>query len=187
MATPRNASVGGVGFRIQGLKKLNDAIAGLPQELAKSAERSVLSAGAKPILTAAKAKAPIGKGIHAGLLKASIGLNVKKTKGSWSARVGPRVGFRKFVKKATRRKDIFAKSRKRGLIKAGNKGDQYDVFQDPVRYSHLVEYGTSRAKAQPFIRPAMDSASDKVLDAMTAGLDKHLTRTVARLRKKAGQ
>lgn len=175
-----------IAVSIKGLKILNDRISDLPKELLKSAERAVLSAGGKPILQAAKANAPVGKGPAAGLLKKSMGLNVKRVKGVWSARVGPRLGFGKKIGTGKRRKDRFAKSRRRGRIQTAKVGDSYDIWKNPVYYSHLVEFGTSKTPASGFIRRAVESSAPGTFDAMAAGLDKHLTRTVERLRRKAG-
>lgn len=147
---------------LQGIRK---RLADLPQELIKASESAVLRAGAKPIQTAAKAKAPVGTG----LLKKSIGMRVKKTKGIYTARVGPRKGFKG--------KPLGKKKNKAGI--------ETERFADPNKYSHLVEFGTSHSPAKPFIRPAIESAKGEVVAAMAAGLDKHLTRTVARLRRKA--
>lgn len=175
-----------ISVSIKGLKILNDRISDLPAELLKSAERAVLSAGAKPILQKAKANAPIGKGPAAGLLKQSIGLNVKRVKGVWSARVGPRVGYGKKIGEGKRKKARFAKTRRNGKIQTAKPGDSFDIWKNPVNYSHLVELGTSKTPASGFIRRAVESAADGTFDAMAAGLDKHLDRTVARLRRKAG-
>lgn len=171
---------------IKGLKILNDRISDLPAELLKSAERAVLSAGGKPILQAAKANAPIGHGPAAGLLKKSMGLNVKRTKGVWSARVGPRVGFGKKIGEGKRRKARYAKTRRHGKIKVADVGGRFDIWKDPVKYSHLVELGTSKMPASGFIRRAVDSSAAGTFDAMADGLNTHLNRTVARLRRKAG-
>lgn len=141
------------------MKSLDDL---LPQ-FRKSAERAVLRAGAKPILKAAKAKVPV----NTGLLKKSLGVSVKANRDGWmSARVGPRKGFKSKNKSG----------RKRGQAK-GKTADAQEI-------SWYVETGTPRARAQPFIRPAIDQAAGEVIDAMAAGLDQHLTRVAARLAKK---
>lgn len=148
------------------IRNIRASLDALPNELLRSSEKAVLRAGAKPIEKAAKAKAPV----RDGTLKKSIGTNVKTVNGVTSARVGPRTGV---------------KGRSLGFRK-NKKGVMTERFADPNKYSHLVEFGTSHSPAKPFIRPAIDTASGEVVDAMAAGLDKHLTRTVARLKRKAG-
>ena len=133
----------------------------LPLELRKSALSAVLRAGAAPIRKAAKINARHSR--DTGLLEKSISLRVK----NGTARVGPARGLRQEVTRTDKRT-----------------GRKYKEMADPNNYSHLVEYGTSHSAAKPFIRPAIDSASGEVLAAMASGLDKHLTRVVARLKSR---
>jgi len=154
-----------VNIEISGVRNILSALDRLPDALRKSAETAVLRAGAKPIEKAAKVNA--GKTKDTGLLKKSIGLRVAKVKGVTSARVGPRKGMRQEVTRTDKRT-----------------GRKYKEIADPNNYSHLVEYGTSHSPAKPFIRPAIDSAQGETLNAMAAGLDKHLTKVAARLAKR---
>lgn len=152
-------------IKTTGLREMQRTLERLPKELLKSSESAVLRAGAKPIEKAAKAKAPS----RTGLLKKSIGNRVKKGKdGITTARIGPRTGFKG--------KSLGKRKNKQGVMT--------ERFADPNKYSHLVEFGTSHSPAKPFIRPAIDSASGEVVEAMAQGLDKHLTRTAARLARK---
>lgn len=41
-------------------------------------------------------------------------------------------------------------------------------------HAHLVEFGTSRAPAHPFFRPAVDECSGKVMDGIKDGLKKNI-------------
>jgi HK97 gp10 family phage protein len=151
-------------------KDVQKALAKLPEELMKSSEKSVIRAGAKPILKSAQAKVPQ----VTGLLKKSLGITVKKPRGESypTARIGARTGFQgKFLGVRV------SKSKK-------NFGKKYNSYQNPFKYVHLVELGTSHSAAKPFIRPAIDAAQNEVIDAMAQGLDKHLTRVAARLAKK---
>lgn len=160
-------------IKIKGMRDISRALDRLPKELIRSSENAVLRAGAKPIEKAAKSRVVE----DTGLLKKSIGIRVKKVAGINSARIGPRTGFKKSL--GTR---IARKTKGKRI-----KGQPYEASQDPNKYSHLVELGSSRVAPRPFIRPAIDAAQGQVVDAMANGLDKHLTRTVARLRKKAAQ
>lgn len=150
------------GTKITGAREIRDALRKLPKELQRAAEKAVLRAGAQPIAKAAKARAPK----DSGLLKKSIGLRVATVKGETSARVGPRTGMKRQV------------TRKRP------NGKTYTEMADPNNYSHLVELGSSRAPAKPFIRPAVDAAASDTLAAMATGYEKHLTKVVAKLRKR---
>jgi HK97 gp10 family phage protein len=148
-------------IQLVGVKELQRSMNALAPELMKSAERAVLRAGAAPILKAAKQNAQSSR--DSGLLYKSLGVNVKKVRGITDARIGPRTGMRQAV----------------------SRDGKPPRIANPANYSHLVEYGTSHSAAKPFIRPAVDSASPKVVDAMAQGLDKYLTRTAARLARRA--
>ena len=157
----------------QSLRNVMAALEKLPKEFQKSAEKAVLRAGGKPILKAAKAKVPV----DTGNLKKSLGISVHANKQGWiSARVGPRKGF-KSAKSLTGRKRERATKGKRSTWQERKMADAQEI-------SWYVETGTPHSPAQPFIRPAIDSAANQVVEAMAAGLDKHLTRVAARLAKR---
>ena len=157
----------------QSLRNVMAALEKLPKEFQKSAEKAVLRAGGKPILKAAKAKVPV----DTGNLKKSLGISVHANKQGWiSARVGPRKGF-KSAKSLTGRGRVRAVKGKRGTWQERKMADAQEI-------SWYVETGTPHSPAKPFIRPAIDEAANQVVDAMAAGLDKHLTRVAARLAKR---
>jgi len=147
-------------FKVTGAKEIAAALKRLPRDLQRAAETAVLREGAKPIAKAAKARAPQ----DSGLLKKSIGYRVKKVDGVNSARIGPRTGMKQQV------------TRKRP------NGTTYTETADPNKYSHLVELGSSRNPAKPFIRPAVDASKGDVINAMAKGYEKHLTKTITKLR-----
>ena len=144
-------------IELKGVRDVMRALERLPDDLQRSAENSVLRAGAKPILKAAKLRTPQ----ESGLLYESLGINVRKVRGQRTARVGARNG------------------RGRRVMRNGRM-----VYSDPAKYSHLVEYGTSHSPARPFIRPAVESAGREVVGAMADGYRRHLTRAAKRLRKR---
>ena len=176
-------------IRLVGIEEIKRTLAQLPEQLLKQAEKDVLKAGAKPVLRAAKARVPTGKGEHKGLLKKSLGTSLKKLRSAGksrsdtvhSIRIGPRTGFRVALKDSTANKDHLAKMKGGKKVLAVKKGAQRKRFKDPVKYSHLVEYGTSRSAATPFIRPAIEATKSEVVDAMAQGLERHLTKVCARL------
>ena len=66
----------------------------------------------------------------------------------------------------------------------GTLGQAVVGFLSPVsRRAHLTEFGTSRARARPFMRPALatkaDAAIAKIADTLRRGLDR-LARSVRR-------
>lgn len=158
------------GIKFYGLKGIQDALKKLPAELQKTTEMVALRAGAKPILAAAKSNAKSSE--DSGLLMKSLGINVRKGRSGefrhvYTARIGARKGFKKYL-------GTFATGKRAGRSR----------YQDPSKYDHLVELGTSHSAAKPFIRPAVESSKSEVLTEIAKGYDKGLARVIQRLKKK---
>jgi HK97 gp10 family phage protein len=60
----------------------------------------------------------------------------------------------------------------RDAIHTEMEGDSVSVIagDDDVFYGHLVEYGTSRVPARPFLVPALESNRDNILASVNAAL-----------------
>jgi HK97 gp10 family phage protein len=162
------------GIKITGLNELRVALEKLPKEMQRTTETTALREGMKPVLKTARSLAPKGKGDHSGLLKKSIGMNVRKSRGQVTARVGPRSGFKKSL------------GTKIARVTKGKRvaGQPYEAFKDPVKYAHLVEMGTSRQPARPFIRPAVESNTGAITEGLAKGYAKGLEKAVRKLRKR---
>ena len=110
------------------------------RKIVRPAVRTAIS----PINKAAKRKAPKRapiEGYSGGQLRKSIGIKEKTYPNGvvWAA-VGARKGFLLLVPRP------------------GSKTHGIDQVMriDPVKYQHLVEFGTRRSEARPFLRPAFD-------------------------------
>ena len=173
MAARNSASL-----KLTGFKELEAALLKLPKELAAIAEAAALREGMKPVHKAAKSFAVKGKGPHAGLLAKSIGLTVRRVRrklqymNRYTARVGPRGGFRVSLGTAIARKT------------KGNriKGQPYEKIKDPRFYAHLVEYGTSHSPAKPFIRPALEANEAAIMAGLQKGYEKGMEKVVKKIR-----
>jgi HK97 gp10 family phage protein len=103
------------------------------------------------------------------LLKKSLAVKIK-TYGSGAVVgvIGPRKGMKTRVGvrvrggKAREVKTYDPKSRTYSgkKIKQTKVGDP--IYEDPVNITHLVEFGTKTAKAQPFLRPALEESRGEV-------------------------
>lgn len=165
-------------LKLTGFKELEAALLKLPKELASIAEAAALREGMKPVHAAAKSFAVKGKGPHAGLLAKSIGLTVRRVRrklqyqNRYTARVGPRSKFRVSLGTAIARKT------------KGNriKGQPYEKIKDPRFYAHLVEYGTSKSAAKPFIRPALESCESKIMEGLQKGYALGMVKVIRKIR-----
>ena len=143
-------------IKITGAIEIQKSLRMLPKSVASGAERVALRAAGNVVLSRMKSLAPIGDN---GALKASLALNVRKTKRAGvTVRIGPKASYRVIGKKM-------------------------NVVR-PQNYAHLVELGTVHSAANPFMRRASESSKHEAFSAMQQPFRKHLERTVKRLRKK---
>jgi HK97 gp10 family phage protein len=167
---------------ITGHHEIMRKLSRLPEEMRKKTEMIALRDAMKPTAKAVAAKAAAIK--DTGLLSKSIGLSVRKQKkkglyqGTYSARVGPRTGFK--VSKGTRVAKKTKKSKKGKLLRT--KGQSYEYFQDPVKYAHLVELGTSHSAAKPFIRPGIAQTESGILNRLASGYDRGLSLAIKNIK-----
>jgi HK97 gp10 family phage protein len=151
---------------LSGFAELERALLALPKELADNVEKVAVRWGMVPLRKAVKARTKAIK--DTGLLSDSIGLSVKRVRkkgqntNRYTARVGPSSGFRKMIHR-----------KGRGL-----------EFADPRNYAHLVEYGTSKMPAKPFLRNSIAASEDAILAGLVKGYNKGLPRAVAKLKRK---
>lgn len=152
--------------KITGTKSILKALEGLPKELQRTTEFRALGSAGKVIRENIKSMAPVGD--H-GLLKESIGFNVKKSRKTkqLSVRIGP--------KSAT--------SRTIGTYTKGKNIGKPKVIR-PANYSHLVELGTPRTPANPFITKGAQASESEAMNALASGYEKGLDAAVKRLAKR---
>lgn len=156
-------------INLTGFRELEAALLKLPAELAKTVEADALRYGMIPVRKAAQNYA---RGIRdTGQLYKSIGLTVRRVRrklqyvNRYTARVGPRGGFRITTGTYTRGK---------------NKGKP--IYRDPRYYAHLIEYGTSRQPARPFIRPAIEASEGAIIDGLAMGYEKGMAKIIKKIR-----
>jgi HK97 gp10 family phage protein len=146
-------------LNLRGIKDIEKTISKLAPELQKAAYKAVISAGARVVLREAKSRVAV----DTGTLKRSLAIKAKVFGSTPYAVIGPRL----------------AKTKKRGVSQAKNSASTTWIN------AYRVEYGTSTARAQPFMRPALDASRGKVHAEFRKGLEKYLHRTAKRLAKKS--
>lgn len=155
-------------IEIQGLQELEKNLLALGADLGSKALTSALRDAADPFLDQMKQDAAIG----------GYGSRTVKTKGGSKVEISP--GFmRSRIKKRAIRNRKGAASKKfdaktTALVRVG-------VFRVP--YAVQVEYGTSRSKAQPFVRPAADRG-DEVVRLFKGRLQHRIKLAARRLARK---
>jgi len=110
------------------------------------------------------------------------------------------LGARVIAKNARKRarKESGALKKSIGLVVRSKPNDQYAVIgarsgftteykgkmRNPAKYAHLVEFGTSTAPANPFLRPAVEESRQEVFNKMSQGIEKAVDRAVKKFRTK---
>lgn len=137
-------------------RQLERNLRSFKSKIDRSAKRSALQKAARPMLRAAKDKVPKRHG-H---LKKSLIIKVRTNK---------------------RSKDVIAYVGPKSSYKATSPSGR---TIRPSHYAHLVEFGTSHSPAQPFMRPAFDSAANDALQVYARELKKDIPRLAKRMDKK---
>lgn len=155
---------------VKGLDDLLRVLGGLPNRLQKNVMRGALRAGAVPIADAARQHVPT----LTGQLKASI------RTGSLIRRDGTPAAF----VKAGDRYTVYALDKKgrKTKVKYKTVGADGGVKYHAAYYAAWVEFGTAKAVAKPFMRPALDGQRGAALQTMGDYLAKRLPEEIAKLK-----
>jgi len=138
-----------------GAKELEAALAQLPKATAKSVLRRALTSAAKPAAAQAQALAPRGR---TGNLQASIRISTRLNKRQ--GKLHDAQGVEVYIGAAAGK---------------GAKGN----------HAHLLEFGTVKMAARPFLRPAWESTKEKVLAAIQTEVWAALAKSARTLARKA--
>lgn len=117
---------------------IRGALLSVPKNVATKHARRGIYAGGVLIRESARSKVPVRTGA---LRSRIVSVTDKNRNGEITARVG--------IKKGE-----FSKGKRKG--------------KNPRRYAHLVELGTIRTAAKPFLRPALDTNVDAILETVAA-------------------
>ncbi len=145
--------------RVEGLQELSQRISALNKTVANRVVRKAATAGARLIRDEAKSRVPV----DTGLLKRNIVVKKFRDQGPGNVRYGIGLVSSKAVysnNKTNRRK--------------GRVGQSY--YQDKAFYGHMVEFGTRKMKARPFLRPAFESQKEKAVDIVKNTLKEELDK-----------
>lgn len=157
------ASVMQMRFELTGLKDVLGRLAQFQKQGTRSRIlRPALQAATKPMLDLARSTVRI----RTGVLRKSLARKTKtyRKNGVVVVIIGPRKGFKKLA-----------------TIKRGrNKGKK--IYADPIRYAHLVEFGTYRTRAYPFLRPAFHRLKARAVAIMKAKIMEGIHKELARRR-----
>lgn len=141
--------------QIKGLRELGERMRSLSADMAGKVARQATAAGAGVARKNIRARAPVDTG---NLQAAIVMKRVKDSNLTEEYIVAPSKGKRRDVRAA-----------KRGEGKLGK--DAY--------YAHMVEFGTVKMAAQPFIRPGFDESVQPATEAIAKRLKQRLDKVGA--------
>lgn len=145
-------------IHVDGLKELDRALGELPKATGKNVIRRVLRKSLEPILTAAKANAPVATGRLRDSMVISSQLKRSQKRSSASSR---------------------------GITMYVGPGADGKVRSAP--HAHLVEFGTARQPPHAYMRPAFDANKNLVIEIQQRELHPEIQKAWARLVKKAAR
>lgn len=153
----------GIDLTLKGMDGLHAALMDLGAKTAVSALRAAGRKSFRPVLEAARARAPVDTGV----LRDSIVIGSQKLDGDESGAGVVAVGLR--VKKTKNTRTKGARGAAAGLLRSApliGGGAKRDASW---RW-HFVEKGTVNMAARPFLRPALDGQAQTVVDNLATEL-----------------
>lgn len=144
-------------------KDIRKALEKLPKNVSKRVVRRALYAGATVVRDAARAKVPV----QTGALRASIVARASSPSTKASS-----LGGNELVASVGIARKKFLRGKRKGKY--------------PRRYAHIVEFGSRRMAARPFMRPALDTQIDSILGTIAAKMREGINEEAARLKRGGG-
>lgn len=163
--------------KMEGLRELDAALAQLPKSTARSVLRRALKKAAQPVADAADRMVPV----KSGGLKASL---------SVAGRTRNLTGLKEYGQtlKAGGSREEAVGALRSARRAAGGGGSRAEI---DVRYTaphaHLLEFGTVKMPAHPYLRPAWDGNKQAALESVKTELASEIEKAVARAGKKAAR
>ena len=148
---------------LEGLDQVLEKLEGITPDLRKKSLRNAVGKGAAIIRKDATARAPKRTGAMAKNIRVQFASRTSKRTGDMVFRIGVRGGAQQPGSTTQ-----FAKSKKakKSSIAEGSS----------TWYWRLVEFGTQKMRARPFMRPAMTGSAEKVFSSLATDLDKAIDK-----------
>lgn len=142
--------------QLTGFKELADALRELGPRVARNGLRAAVSAGAAVVRNEARNLAPV----RTGEMKKDIQMKRERDiKGQFSAKYS-----------------VYVRSGKKSRLAGKARNIDKDSW-----YWRLVEFGTSKMTAQPFMRPAFEKQKEAAIEAMREKLDERIQKAAQEL------
>jgi HK97 gp10 family phage protein len=151
-----------VTVRTTGFRELEAALDNLSKAAGKAAVRRAMYRAAQPLAELAQSKAPVLTGGLRGSIIVGAKLNGRQ-----------QALHRRMFRDDRSSVELFV-------------GPSY-LLGAGGRHGHLVEFGTVKMRAQPFMRPAWDADRTAILDRLRDHLWQEIQRSIARAERRAAR
>ena len=156
-------------MQIVGAENISALLTSLEAVPARRVARNALNAGARIIRKQAKANLSANGAIDTGLLQSTLSIS-KKGSNAAKTVVTLRASGKLYM--------VQRKDKKTGHIRKPARAR-------PAKYAHFIEYGTEHSKAEPFLRPAVDSKNQEAIAAIIDSAAKGIVREANKIGLKA--
>jgi HK97 gp10 family phage protein len=160
-------------IKVEGLRELERKLANLPRKVARKLGYRAVAKGASLIRDEARRRAVFVKGFSTGLVKKNI-MQFRPTRrrsmmasGAMAAEIDVGVRLRGSKKKL--------RGLRRVMLRRGPGNSTRAAL--PAYYWFMVEFGTRKMAAQPFLRPAFETQKHAALRVMIDTLRKSIVDT----------
>lgn len=169
-------------FQTQGFQELADEISNLKKAVRSRVLKRAMQEGMKPLRKNGRSTYQSVARIRTGALRQSLGSRRPKrlSGGVWYSIYKPRPEF-KAVKSVQRRAAKISVRSRGGGPQPGVVGGNIK----PIKYAHLVEFGTVRSRAFPYMDTTFQRSRTQInrgiLKGVDSAMDKELSRMEARV------
>jgi HK97 gp10 family phage protein len=159
---------------------LEKVIKDMQQLAPKLQQRALLSAlrkAARPIAKSAREKAPKDTGFMASYIAVRANPKLGRSQGGRAVSIGLRGGAKEYVDSAKNRARVIKRGKNKNKFIPSRVGQEY-MHGGDAWYFRLLEFGTSKMAARPFLRPAMAENIQNATTIVQVELSKAITRIV---------
>jgi len=161
--------------RVENLDEVLKAMREFTPKLQRKGLTQALRKGMRPVVRAARAKAPVDTGALKKAIVARVNTKMGRRVGGAVVQVGIRGGAKEYVDSSRNRARVIKRGKHKGIFVPGRVGESYEQGGNQF-YFRFLEFGTSKLPARPFLRPALAENAQKTTDIVTAELRKAIER-----------
>lgn len=165
-------------FNSRGFNELAEEVASLKKSIRSKVLKRAMQEGIKPLRKNGRSTYQSVARIRTGALRQSLGTRRPKrlSGGVWYSIYKPRPEF-KAVKSVQKRAAKISVRSRGGGREPGNVGGNIK----PIKYAHLVEFGTKRSRAFPYMDTTFQRSKSQIDRGIIKGIDAEMNKVLSRM------